>query len=273
MGDVSTRTGLPLVSDYSRFLRRHRALLVCLVTLGLLAGLVWSMRQPATYSATTSIAFVPVPKYVTTPGELLSPGVTVDTDAQLLSSPEVVDAIAHQLGIDPGAVEQRVSVTATANSHVLHVTVESRSRTRAAAAANAGATALIAVRRASLGALQDDQLNLVRIMLADHEDRLARAQRRRLVIPATDELFTSVLTLRQALDELEAARDEPAEVLRPAEPPKNKDYANTEVPLSSGPMLGLLVGCLLGAARDRGRLRAPVRATRLSVHPASPATG
>jgi uncharacterized protein involved in exopolysaccharide biosynthesis len=273
MDDLSTPTGLPTVTVYSRFLRRHRVLLLCLVTLGLLSGLVWSVRQPATYSATTSIAFVQVPKYVTTPGELLSPAVTVDTDAQLLSSPEVVDAIAHQLGIDPGAVEPRVSVTASANSHVLHVTVESRSRTRAAAAANAGAAALIGVRRASLGALQDEQLNLVRIMLADHEERLARAQRRRLVVPATDELFTSVLTLRQAVDELESARDRPAEVLRSAEPPKSKDYANTEVPVTSGPMVGLLVGCLLGAARDRGLLRAPVRATRLSVNPASPVTG
>lgn len=273
MGDLSTRPGLPALSDYSRFLRRHRVLVICLVGIGLLAGLALSMRQPATYSATTSIALTPVPKYVTTPGELLPPEVTIDTDAQLLSSPEVVGAVAGQLGIDPVGVEKRLSVTASANSHVLHVTVESRSRTRAAAAANAAAVALIDVRRASLGALRDDQLNKVRIMLADYEEQLAAAQRRRLVVPETDELFTSVLTFRQALDELEEARDQPAEVLRPAEPPQRKDYANTEIPLTSGPMLGLLVGCLLGAARDRGLLRVPVRAPRFSVRPVSPSTG
>ncbi len=273
MGVVSERAGLPLLTDYSRFLRRHRVLLVCLLGLGLLAGLAWSMRQPVTYSATTSIALAPVPKYVTTPNEMLPPEVTIDTDAQLLSSPVVVDAIADQLGIDSAGVEKRVSVTASANSHVLHVRVESRSRTRATAAANAAAAALIDVRRASLGALRDDQVNKVRIMLTSQEKQLASAQRRRLVIPETDELFASVLTFRNALDELEAAQDEPAEIVRPAEPPKRKDYANTEVPLTSGPMLGLLAGCMLGAARDRGLLRAPVHTPRLSVHPVRPTAG
>ena len=31
MGVVTERAGLPLWSDYSRFLRRHRVLLVCLI--------------------------------------------------------------------------------------------------------------------------------------------------------------------------------------------------------------------------------------------------
>ncbi len=273
MGVMSDQAGMPVISDYSRFLRRHRTLLVCLIGVGLLAGLAWSMRQPATYSATVSIALAPVPKYVTTPNELLPPEVTIDTDAQLLSSPEVVGAIADELGIDPAGVEKRVSVTASANSHVLHVTVKARSKTRAAAAANAGAAALIDVRRASLGALRDDQVNKVRIMLRGQEEQLGNMQRRRLVVPETDELFASILTLRDALDELEEAQDEPAEVVRPAEPPKRHDYANTEVPLTSGPMLGLLAGCMIGAAMDRGLLRAPVHTPRLSVHSARPTAG
>jgi hypothetical protein len=42
-------------------------------------------------------------------------------------------------------------------------------------------------------------------------------------------------------------------VVQPAGPPSEADYANTEVPMTSGAMLGLIGGCLLGAAHDRGR--------------------
>ena len=61
------------------------------------------------------------------------------------------------------------------------------------------------------------------------------------------------LELRASLDELEEARREPAEVVRPAVPPGNANHANTEVPMTSGAMVGLLGGCLLGAGRDRAR--------------------
>ena len=123
-----------------------------------------------------------MPKYVTTPNELLPPEVTIDTDAQLLNSPQVASAIADTLDIDPVGVEQRVSVTASANTHVLHVTVTSGSRTRAADAANAAAAAFIDVRRDTLGALSDSQVNQVRIMLAGQEELLNSTQSRRLVI-------------------------------------------------------------------------------------------
>jgi uncharacterized protein involved in exopolysaccharide biosynthesis len=242
-------------------------LFVCLVGLGLLGGVAMSMRQPATYSATVSIALAPVPKYVTTPSELPPPEVTIDTDAQLLNSPAVKEAIADRLGIDPVAVEERVSVTASPNSHVLHVTVRSRSRDRAADAANAAAAALIDVRGKTLGALRDNQVNQVRIMLAAAENRLTRTMSRRLVITETDELFAEVLSLRQSLDELEEARATPAEVTDPAVPPKRADYANTEVPVASWPMLGLLAACLIGAVRDSGFLRTRARTPLVSIHP------
>jgi len=273
MGSVTRVAGLPLLSDYAAFARRHAKWLAVFVGVGLAAGLIWSARQPATYSATVSIAMTPVPKYVTVPSELLPPEVTVDTDAQLLRSPAVVDAIATELGVDPSTVEKRVAVTASANSHVLHVTVESGSPERSAAAANAAAGALIEVRGEALGALHDSQLNLIRVMLDSTEAQISRTMNRRLVNPETDELYLELFALRRALDELEAAQATPAEVIRVAEPPKRPDYANTEVPLASGLMLGLLVGCLVGAVRDRGLLRAPTHSHSLSLHHVRPTAG
>ena len=259
MGVLTNRPGLPLWSDHLGFGRRHRALLAGLVALGLLGGLVWSLLQPATYSATASVALARVPVYVSSStSELVAPEVSIDTDAQLLKSPLVLSAVGAALGEDAATAGKHLLVTAAPNTHVLHLTVSAPSPTAAADAANAAAAALVDIRRQKLGALRRDQLRQLRLSLSEYEALLAREQGRRLVIPVRDDLFDQVLALRTRLEELEAARRHPAEVVRPAEPPSNADAANTEVPLTSGAMLGLIAGCLLGAGRDRvGRAATP----------------
>ena len=254
MDVMTARPGLPQLSDYARFVRRHRVLLALFVGAGLLLGSAWSSQQPTTFSATTSVALVPVPVYVipSTAG-LLPPEVSIDTDAQLLQSPRVLAAIGDVLGLDPQAALGHLSVTASPNSHVLHMTVSARSALLAARAADAAAAAFIDVRRDALGALRNGQLRQLRVYVHDRETLLAKEQARRLVIPGADELFAQILELRAGLDELEEARRQPAQIVRPAIPPARADHANAEVPITSGAMLGLLGGWLLGAARDRFR--------------------
>lgn len=254
MGVLTHRPGLPLWSDYTRFARRHQARLAVLTGLGMLAGLAWSLMQPATYSATASVVLAPVPVYVTSStAELVAPPVSIDTDAQLLRSPEVLGAVGDVLGRDPEIVSENLLVTASPSTSVLHVTVSAGSPAAAADAANAAIDRFVDVRREALGALRRSQLRQLRLLLSEHEDLLAREQGRRLVIPFRDELYAQLVSLRTSLEELEAARRLPAEVVRPAEAPKNADYANAEVPITSGAMLGLVAGCLLGAGRDRAR--------------------
>ena len=225
-----------------------------LTGLGMLAGLAWSLMQPATYSATASVVLAPVPVYVTSStAELVAPPVSIDTDAQLLRSPEVLGAVGDVLGRDPEIVSENLLVTASPSTSVLHVTVSAGSPAAAADAANAAIDRFVDVRREALGALRRSQLRQLRLLLSEHEDLLAREQGRRLVIPFRDELYAQLVSLRTSLEELEAARRLPAEVVRPAEAPKNADYANAEVPITSGAMLGLVAGCLLGAGRDRAR--------------------
>ena len=87
MGHVNDRPGLPLLSDYTRFLRRHRAPLAALMVLGLLCGSVWSTRHPAAYSSTASVALAAVPKYVTDSNtQLLAPTVSMVESALLPSA-------------------------------------------------------------------------------------------------------------------------------------------------------------------------------------------
>ena len=254
MAVMSRRAELPLWSDHTAFVRRHRLRIGGLMVLGLLVGLVLSVTQSSTWTSTTSLSLTPVPKYVLPTGTgLVPPEVTIDTDAQLLGSPEVLGAVAGVLGVDTGEARDSLSVTASPNSHVLHVSVTATSAPVAAEAADAAAAALVRVRRNALGSLRPDQLRLLRLWVAGQEDALAQEQRRGLVIPALDEQFAYLVDLRAGLQELEEARLAPAEVVSPAVLAAKPDYSNREVPLTSGAMLGMLAGCLLGALRDRRR--------------------
>jgi hypothetical protein len=179
------------------------------------------------------------------------PEVTIDTDAQLLRTPQVLSAVADALGTDQARAADALSVTASPSSRVLHVTVTTARATDAAAAANAAVEALIQARRHTLGALRNNQLRQLQFLALDQERVLARAQSRRLVVPVRDDLFDRVVQVRTRMSELEAARQAPAQVVGPALAPTSADRANTEVPVTSGAMLGLLGGCLLGATRDR----------------------
>jgi uncharacterized protein involved in exopolysaccharide biosynthesis len=234
--------------------------------LGLMVGALLLVGQPATYSATASIALTPVPKYVSpsTTG-LPAAEVTIDTDAQLLGSPPVLDAVAEVLGTDTPS--DHVSVTASPNSHVLHVTVTGDSPQDAADAADAAVAALSVVRRDALGTLGRGQLRQQRLLVDQQEELLAQAQDKQALLPAGDELFSLVLERRTSLQELEDARAVPLEVMNPAVPPRHPDYPNTEVPLVSGAMVGLLLGWLLGAVRDRKPARHVLPGARPAPHP------
>jgi hypothetical protein len=260
MGALTAPPGLPLWSDYPRFTRRHRARIGVLMGLGLLGGLAWSLMQPPTFSATASVALAPVPAYVVpSTTELVPPAVSIDTDAQLLHSPGVLRAVGDALGVAADAASEHLVVTATPSSSVLHVTVAAASAQVAADAADAAVAAFVDERRAALGALRPDQLRQLRLQISSHETLLAQEQRRRVVIPEHDELFDQLFQLRTGLQELREARRQPAVVVRAAEPPRRADYANAEVPITSGAMLGIVGGCLLGARRDRSTRRPVTR--------------
>jgi hypothetical protein len=246
--------GLPLLSDYSDFARRHRILIALLTGTGLLLGLAWATTQPTSFSATVSVALVPVPVYVTpvTSGPL-PPEVSIDTDAQLLQSPRVLSAVSDALGTDPGEALEHLSVTASPHSHVLHVTVSGASPRAAASAADAAVAAFVDVRRQALGALESHQLRQFRLLVTGQEELLAREQSKRLVIAGQDDLFARTLELRAGLEELEQARSEPAHVMQHSLAATRADHANAEVPITSGATIGLFCGVLLGAGRDRVR--------------------
>jgi len=246
--------GLPLWSDYPAFVRRRYRPIALLTALGLLVGIALFWTRPVTYSATASAVLTPVPKYLTpSTTTLVPPPVTIDTDAQLLHSPQVLRAVAGAVGGSIDAADDHLSVTASPNSDVLHVSVWAHSPGAAAAAANAAVAALSGVRRSSLGPLRLAQVRELRMLIDYQEQALAKEQAQQVVVPAYGGLAADVLQLRTDLLDLEAARAHPLDVIDAAAPPRHSDYPNAEVPIVSGAMVGLLCGCLAGAAQDRSR--------------------
>ncbi len=102
---------------------------------------------------------------------------------------EVLGAVADVLGVDTGAARDSLSVTASPNSHVLHVTVTAPSAPAAAEAANAAAAALVARPPQRPRLPPRRPAPPAAALVTGQEDLLAQEQRDRLVIPATDELF------------------------------------------------------------------------------------
>ena len=170
------------------------------------------------------------------------------------SSPRCSGPSAEALGTDPRPGRSSTcSVTASPNSHVLHVTVSGRlpargghcrrrrgggvrrrAPRRARRARGRPAPPAAALRHRTGGAA------------GPGADAAGSSS------PRSDELFAELLELRAGLEELEEAR-EPARARwsSPPDRPASADYANAEVPMTSGAMLGLLAGCAPGAARDR----------------------
>jgi uncharacterized protein involved in exopolysaccharide biosynthesis len=244
---------LPTLGRYLRFVSRHGWLIGVLMTAGVVSGVVWGWQQPPTYEARSSIALQPVPAYVSIQTSRQPPDVTIDTDAQLFRSPEVLDAVAAATGGRPDEVPDRVRITATPLSRVLHVTVEATSPTAAAAGANAAADAFVAARAEHLGALQEEQALALAARVAQLRERISSRRSLELNVGAADTTVAEVRALEARLRELDIARLEPAEVIRVAEPPTEAEPVNVSVRATSAAMVGLLLALGIGAARDQRR--------------------
>jgi len=244
----------PTLELYTAFARRHSRLLVACICIGLLLGGVWTLMQPRSYSATASVVLSPVPSHVSTATSGRLPReVTIDTDAQLVRSPSVLTAVSESVNEDSGTVLEHLRVTAVPLSRVLEITYTTDSATEAATAATVAAESFVTVRRSTLGSLQRDQLDHLLLRIDELQDRLdAEAQRRPFVSP-DDPLVSEIALLRDRFTQLELAQATPAELTDRAEAPSSANSSNAEVPATSGVMMGLLAGCLVGGSLDRRR--------------------
>jgi hypothetical protein len=153
IGDVTGKRYAPdepYLAQYSASLRRHWRPVIALVMVGVVVGLAFAFRAGATYQATESIYLAEDPTYPA----LAPPTETLDSIARSASSGVALTAMQRAVGPQVAVYRKRLSVTATPNSRVLHVTYAGRDPKVARTLASAAAAATLRMREVDLQVTQ-----------------------------------------------------------------------------------------------------------------------
>jgi len=256
---------LPTLEHYASTARRHLLLIVIGVLLGTAGGVLYLRSEPASYSATATVLLGRIPAYTAT-DPLLSPPrlVTIDTDAAILRSRMVADAVATATGVEAEQVQRVLVVDAQPLSEVLRVTFSHPEADLARRGAEVAAATLLEVRRSELPNSRTTQVRRLEAELQDLTDQLNAVllSGGRLGGPAI--LLEQRLSAQRAyLEDQLVATPDVGRVVVEAQPPTRATRTNPEVRVASGAMLGLLGGLCIGLVRDArrpGRRRIPALA-------------
>lgn len=279
MDKLSTDVGGVDLADYGSRLRRRWWAIALGVPLGVLAGLgFWTVQTPQ-YVSSTSVLVLPTPEgAANTVGGRTNGQINLDTEAQLVRSAQVADAVQDILDVQlpTGVLRSNVNVTVPANSQVL--TIEFTATTAQGAQAGAAAYAQayldqrlenteadiaksVEVLTAQLTTLRE-QLDEASATLAGLEDGssdrdLVEAQRSILVAQITD--------VSNRVSPLAATTVDPGRVITEATAPPAPSSPVLSLDLGAGLMTGLLLGLAVAVLADRAdhRIR---RASDISRH-------
>ena len=204
-GTVEPVTGvggsvLPL-DRYLTLLRSGIPILLVTTILGTSLGWLWHATHPTPYVATASVLLSEPPRYP-------SPGyarTNVDTDAQLVAGSVVRGAAAKASGEPAADVAEYLTVTATANTRVLHLHLAAPTASAAAAGVDAATEALVSERTARLQSDRSYELTRLRSAAATTEDgvnRLNAQIRSSRLNDALDTILNDATGLRERRNQL-----------------------------------------------------------------------
>ncbi|GLY84921.1 hypothetical protein [Actinoallomurus iriomotensis] len=249
---------------YFGFVRRQWPVLLLAVVLGALCGMVRSATVQHTYTSTVSVLVPPVAIESGLPPLSQGPYATIDqkpildtmdTNAQLVRSGSVLDQLKRVPGfhIPADRLDERVTVTASAYSRVLVISVRANRPGNARQGARAAARAFIKLRDRVIGQYQTHDRQTINRRIA-----VLEAQLKALPGDAADTTRLTARTRRQAvqLQIMNAKKqlrysDQFAETVSAATKPTTSDDPGSDVNRTSGVGVGLLAGFAVGLVRDR----------------------
>jgi hypothetical protein len=224
-----------------------------MTVVGGLVGGLWHRREPQEFTSTTAVLLAPISTYIDLdPSNGAPPQVSIDTDAQIAISDRVVNRITKTTGESAEDTRAAMSLAAPPLSTVLRLSYTASSPLDAAFGASAWAEALLAERArvlaasvASYRSVLEDQVSRIRSVLALGE-----------LDPATTTTINDqVGRLETALQRLDRQVPSPGRLLTAAPLPKGSDPSDPEVQVTSGALIGLLIGLGLTARRRRSAPR------------------
>jgi hypothetical protein len=241
----------PTLRDYSSLLREHRVALVVLTVAGALSGAALAQHTIGrSHVAVATIYLPPGPQY----GATNQADTTLDTIAQFASSGSTLDALHKAVGPDVPVHPSRLTVTATPNTRILHVSYVDRSARTADTIVTTAAKSVIALRQADLQLHRQQVINQlegsaqalkVAVHTADQAADVIGADRASR--PLTFELIAQAGHVQRVLAQATQLPIDAGTITDGVVDHVNRDGWSVDV--TSGLALGFLLWALLATAR------------------------
>ena len=258
--------------------RHHVPLILVLTLLGLLLGLGVSLVRPPVYTTSASVLVNPLDGNPYSPENQGDSLVSLETEAQIVSSDAVTTQTAATLGDDPDPATLQRNVTAVVppNTQIIEISFTSKTASFARDAAQAYADSYLDYREQRAEETIDANLDSIdqqtKQVLESLEQARDDAQNGTDIQQQfADELIASLnaqlVDLRTDRSTLTSEAPDPGRVISPAELPKRPAGISQVLYLLGGAAAGLLGGFVLAIARERrsDRLRHPDDPGRIGV--------
>ena len=225
--------------------------------MGAIAGMVWLFATPKTYEATIVLELTSVAPQVniTSVGARPDP-VTIDTDAQIVMSDAVVDAVTRTSSRDRTDVRNSLDVSAVPLTRVMNITYGADSATEAIKGASTAAAAFLDEKERLI-------VDPVRNYLQSVESRDAQVSGAGGSLSKASPDLWELEARSQSAMAAEIRLQGAGEILEAARITASGDRGDVEVPVVTGTALGALLGLLVAILQTASRPAGPTRSSRL----------
>lgn len=238
----------------SRLAKWPVRLVLTIVLVGGGVGLAaWFQERPATWSSTSTVLLRPTPGNAWSPEMLVSSQqstIALATEASLVNSPPVIDAVNGKLDAELEAGTPRISASVAQNTQVLSVSFQAPSAAEAREGANAVADSFLEYRTEQSQAVQERRLKSQRAQLREAQSRLRiwigkQGTANPAVVQSQTQLWSSrVSALQEAIGTTESIDTDPGRVVAPPTAPTNDKYPTLPI-YAVGALIGLGMASLV----------------------------
>ncbi|MEQ6902472.1 Wzz/FepE/Etk N-terminal domain-containing protein [Nocardioides sp. YIM 152588] len=272
-------TAPPTRGPIARALQHRLPLIGAFALIGLVAGLLYALSLPAAYTSTTRVLINPAVgnPFVPTPSAVRQDELTsLETEAQVARSAEVLGPVAERAGLDLEELGRRVSISVPPNTQILEIVVTMANSAAAQQTAEDVAATYLKNRADRAESVNEARLEQVESRIREAVADLRAASEAALTSTGSDRAFQAHLAtaLRNELVNLrsqQTALEDTASTGDSVITPATVATASTNVTTFAAPVIGLLaglvVGCLLALVLERssGKVRSVAEVRELGV--------
>lgn len=245
-----------------RAVRRHLAIVIGLLVLLPAAAGFLVLGRASTYTSSTTVFLRP------TIGNALSPDsaknaqqvtVAMQTEAGLVSAPQVAALVSKRLGVPVSAGSAAVNATVPPNTQILQIRYTASSAGDATKGTQAYGESFLQERKAVSDDTIKRQLQLLKEQASVVNQNLKKVSANAAsTSPSPDsaalvQLYTNRLTnLQDLIGQLETTDTNPGSVVTPATTPAGRGGLDAILVLGAAAVLGLLIGASIAVWRERG---------------------